>query len=63
MTQGNLMTVRQASEQLGLHESTIRKWILSRKVGACKIGRAVRIPASSVTRLIEQGYRPAASEF
>ena len=58
MMQEKLFTVREASEQLGLQQSTLRKWILQRKVGVCKLGRAVRIPARIVSRLIEQGYRP-----
>jgi excisionase family DNA binding protein len=62
MSQVQLLTVREASQQLGLHESTIRKWIMSRRLGACKIGRAVRIPASTVQNLINRGYKPSVSD-
>ena len=62
MIKERLMTVSETSQQLGVCESTIRKWIFSRKVGVCKIGRAVRIPSSTVSRLLQQGYRPAHDE-
>lgn len=62
MNHGKLVTIREASAQLGLAESTIRKWVLLRKLGACKMGRAVRIPANSIDRMIEEGYRPAERE-
>lgn len=56
MAQNN--TVAQAAEQLGLSESTIRAWIGQRRIGFVRLGRAVRIPAAEIERLMERGYVP-----
>jgi excisionase family DNA binding protein len=55
MTTG--LTVEQAASMLGLRASTIRRWILQRRIGYCKLGRAVRIPAEVVEKLIAEGWR------
>jgi len=52
-----LLTVREASEKLGLQEATLRKWVLEKRIAYHKIGRAVRVPAEAVTRLLREGYR------
>ncbi len=57
MKEERLLTVREASEQLGLREATVRKWVLEKRIGYYKIGRAVRVPAEAVTRLIRESYR------
>jgi excisionase family DNA binding protein len=45
--------VSEAAEALGVKESTIRKWILLRKVGYSKLaGGAVRIPQRELERVI-----------
>lgn len=55
-----MLTVAQASEQLGLKQSTLRLWIAQRKIGHVRLGsRAVRIPSAEINRLIERGYIPA----
>jgi excisionase family DNA binding protein len=59
MTDQRLLTIREASERLGLRESTLRKWVLEKKVAYCKLGRAVRLPAGVVEKLIRDGYREA----
>ena len=51
-------TVRETAEELGLSPATIRAWIHQRKIGYVRLGRAVRIPASEIRRLIEQGTVP-----
>jgi excisionase family DNA binding protein len=57
MKQG--LTVEEAAARLGLRVCTVRRWILERRIGYCKIGRrAVRIPAEVVEKLLSQGYRP-----
>ena len=54
-----MLTVRQAAERLGLRESTCRAWIAQRRIGIVRLGRAVRIPAEEVERLIANGTIPA----
>jgi excisionase family DNA binding protein len=54
-----LRTVEQAAADLGLSVHTIRAWIARRKIGHVRLGRAVRIPATEIARLIEQGTIPA----
>jgi excisionase family DNA binding protein len=53
------LTVLESAVRLGLKPSTIRKLILTRRIGFTKIGRAVRIPETEVERIIEAGFRPA----
>ena len=50
-----LLTVPETATTLGVKEKTIRRWILLRKVTYVKLGSAVRIPQSEVSRLIEEG--------
>ncbi len=54
-----LLTVAQAAERLGLKPATIRFWIWRRKIRFVRIGRAVRIPESTVQEIIERGTVPA----
>jgi excisionase family DNA binding protein len=54
-----MLTVRQASERLGLRESTLRAWIAQRRIGVVRLGRAVRIPSEEVDRLITENTIPA----
>lgn len=54
-----MLTVKQASEQLGLRESTVRAWIAQRRIGVVRLGRAVRILPEEVARLISEGTMPA----
>jgi excisionase family DNA binding protein len=51
-------TVQVAAEIMGLKPSTLRRWILSRKIGYRKLGSAVRIPESEISRLLRGGYIP-----
>ena len=51
-------TVAESAVRLGLKPSTIRKLILTRRIGYTKIGRSVRIPEIELERLISSGYRP-----
>ena len=58
-----LLTVDQAADRLGLKPSTIRAWILRRKLGFTKIGaKAIRVPEAEVDRLAEAGFVPPAPE-
>ncbi len=54
--------LRDAAEFLSLRESTLRKWVLLRRVRVNKIGGAVRIPESELARLIGQNVVPARPE-
>jgi excisionase family DNA binding protein len=53
------MTVRQAAEQLGLHETTLRAWIAQGRIGIVRLGRAVRVAPEEVARLIAENTVPA----
>ena len=54
-------TVRQVAKELGLSEATIRAWSRQRRIGYVRLGRAVRIPALEVDRLVERGTVQALS--
>lgn len=46
-------SVREAADELGLSVHTIRAWVASRRIAHVRLGRAVRIPASAIRRLVE----------
>lgn len=52
-------TVEQAATELNLSRATIRAWIAQRRLGHVRLGRAIRIPAGEIRRLLESGYVPA----
>ena len=62
MTPSQLKTVEQAARDLAVSVHTIRAWIARRKIGSVRLGRAVRIPATEITRLIEHGTVPALAD-
>jgi excisionase family DNA binding protein len=51
-------TVSEAAEELGLSVHTIRAWIASRRLSHLRLGRAIRIPAAELRRIIEESSRP-----
>ena len=53
-------TVEQAAEELNLSRATIRAWIAQRRLGHLRLGRAIRIPAEEIRRVLEAGYVPPA---
>ena len=55
-------TVSEAAEELGLSVHTIRAWIASRRLGYLRLGRAIRIPAAEIRRVIETSTVPAVQE-
>ena len=55
-----LRTVEQAADDLSVSIHTIRAWIARRKITCVRLGRAVRVPASEIDRLVEEGTMPAA---
>ena len=53
------LTVREAAQALNLAEPTVRAWLAQRRLGFIQLGRAIRIPASEIDRLLSQGAVPA----
>jgi excisionase family DNA binding protein len=53
------LTVPEVAEALGLRPSTVRAWILSRRLAYFKIGRSVRIAQEEVDRILAQALVPA----
>lgn len=56
------MTVSEAAKKLGLQESTVRAWVLRRRIAHLKIGRAVRIEEQEVDRILAAARVPAKAE-
>jgi excisionase family DNA binding protein len=54
-----LLTVKEASDVLGVKPTTIRAWLLRRKLPRVNCGRAVRIPADAIAQFIERNTIPA----
>lgn len=54
-----LLTLPEAADRLRLRPSTLRAWILRRKLPYCKIGRSVRLRRSDIEGLIDDGLVPA----
>ena len=60
MKDARLLTIPEVAIRLGLKPSTIRKMVLNRTIDVIRPSvRAVRIPESAVTRILERGFRPA----
>ena len=54
-----LMTVQETAEALMIKPATVRAWVLRRKINSFRIGRAVRISAEEIERILQDGLRPA----
>jgi excisionase family DNA binding protein len=51
-----LLTIGEAAEELNMRPKTLRAWIAARRISVVRpMGWALRIPASEVTRIIEEG--------
>ena len=57
-----LLTVPQAAEALGVKSSTIRAWLLRRRLEFVRCGRAIRISSEVIERFIEENTVPAKSK-
>ena len=55
-------TVSEAADELGLSVHTIRAWVAERRLAHLRLGRAIRIPAAEIRRVIEQSTVPAVQE-
>jgi len=56
---GKLLTVAEAAEALRIKPATVRAWVLRRKINSYRVGRAVRIGAEEIERVLSNGLRPA----
>lgn len=56
-----LLTVKEVARELGIAEVTVRLWLAQRRFKHVKLGRAIRIPASEIARVVEQGTVPAST--
>ena len=54
----DLLTLAEAAKLLRLKPSTIRAWILRRKLPYCKVGRLVRIRRADVEAFISENIVP-----
>jgi len=59
MTEGQLLTVREAARFTGFTEACWRSWILRRKVPFHRINRSIRIAARDIEKLLEESRVPA----
>lgn len=57
-----LLTVVESAEALNLKVSTVRAWLLRRKLPRVNCGRAVRIPAEAIEQFIAENTIPARGE-
>ena len=55
-------TVEQTAVELNLSQATIRAWIAQRRLGHVRLGRAIRIPADEIQRVLRSGYVPPGRE-
>ncbi|MBZ5641153.1 MAG: helix-turn-helix domain-containing protein [Acidobacteriia bacterium] len=62
MTEGRLLTVREAARLTGFTEAAWRSWILHRKVPFHRIGRSVRVAERDLQKLLEESRIPAREE-
>ena len=55
-------TIAQAAMELGLSVHTVRTWVASRRLAHIRLGRAIRIPAAEIRRVINDNTVPAIEE-
>ena len=55
-------TIEQAAEELNLSPHTVRAWVAQDRIDVIRLGRAVRVPAQEVARLLREGLAPAVSQ-
>ena len=55
-TRSKLLTISEAAQELNMKPKTLRAWIAARRISVVRpMGWALRIPASEVTRIVEEG--------
>lgn len=62
MADSGLLTIAEASAILRLQPSTMRAWVLRRKVPYVKVGRLVRLRRADIERLIATSTVPACDD-
>ena len=62
MGDSELLTLPEASVLLRLRVSTLRAWVLRRRIPYVKVGRLVRLRRSDVESLISNSLVPARAE-
>ncbi len=58
----DLLTVAEVASLLRLKPSTVRAWVLRRRIPYVKVGRLVRVRRADVEAVIERGVVPARCE-
>jgi excisionase family DNA binding protein len=58
-TASELLTIGEGSQRLRLQPSTLRAWILKRKIPFVKLGGRVFLRMTDCDKLIDAGLRPA----
>jgi len=53
------LTVKEAANALSLSVACIRSWLAAGRISYLKLGRAIRIPASEIERLLKEARIPA----
>jgi len=54
-----LLKVDQAAELLNIRPSTLRSWLLKRRISSHRIGRSVRISSEEIEKLLRESQVPA----
>jgi excisionase family DNA binding protein len=54
-----LLTVVETAEALRIKPATVRAWLLRRKISSFRVGRAVRVSAEEIDRVLHDGLQPA----
>jgi len=58
MAENELLTLAEVGAILKLKTSTMRAWVLRRRIPFCKVGRLVRVRRADVERLIAETLVP-----
>ena len=51
-------TVHETAQELGLSVHTVRAWIAQRRIAHIRLGRAVRVSAEEIERILSDGTIP-----
>ncbi len=55
-----LLKADEVAQILGVKVSTIRAWLLARRISKIRVGRrSIRVPSSEIQRIIDEGFVPA----
>ncbi len=57
--QRRVLSIPDFASVLSLRSSTIRKWLVQRRLAKVKLGRRTMIPIGEINRLIAEGLVPA----